>query len=156
MVASGGKKAPTEPVWHTVDADGQVLGRLATRVATLLRGKHRPDFSPNAPGDHVIVINAERVRLTGRKLEQKVHHYHTGYPGGLKAVQYTKLMQEHPERIIEYAVWGMLPKNKLGRRLKRQLRVYAGAAHPHAAQRPRDLAQDDRGMPIQTQRGENG
>jgi large subunit ribosomal protein L13 len=144
------------PVWHMVDADGQVLGRLATRVATILRGKHRPDFAPNAAGDHVIVINADRVRLTGKKVQQKVHSYHTGYPGGLKQIQYEKLMAEHPERVVEYAVWGMLPKSKLGRKLRKHLKVYAGSEHPHAAQQPRGLAQDARGMPLLSERGENG
>jgi large subunit ribosomal protein L13 len=129
------------PRWHVIDADGKVLGRLASQIATLLRGKHRPEFAPNVAGDdHVIVVNAERVRLTGRKPEQKVHRYHTGYPGGLKEIRYAELLRDHPERVVEYAVRGMLPKNKLGRRLRGHLRVYAGPAHPHAAQRPRPLA----------------
>jgi large subunit ribosomal protein L13 len=140
-------RAPAE-TWYEVDADGQVLGRLATRVATVLRGKHRPDFAPHIdPGDHVIVTNAARVRLTGRKLEQKVHYHHTGYPGGLKQTPYTRLMKEHPERIVEYAVSGMLPKTKLGRTLRRHLRVYAGPEHPHAAQQPRPLPDAGRAAP---------
>jgi large subunit ribosomal protein L13 len=128
------------PAWHVVDAEGKILGRLATQVATILRGKHRPDFAPNLAGDHVIVVNAGRVKLTGRKLEQKVHRYHTGYPGGLKEIPYASLFRDHPERIVEYAVWGMLPKGKLGHRLRKHLRVYAGPAHPHVAQQPRPLA----------------
>ena len=137
-----GQAAAPDANWYVEDADGQVLGRLATRVATVLRGKHRPDFAPHADaGDHVIVLNAARVRLTGRKPEQKFHRYHTGFPGGLKEIRYDRLLREHPERVIEYAVWGMLPKNKLGRRLRRHLRVYAGAEHPHVAQRPQPLAE---------------
>ncbi len=129
------------PTWHVVDADGKILGRLATRVATILRGKHRPDFAPNVAGsDHVIVVNAGRVKLTGRKPEQKFHRYHTGYPGGLKEIRYAELLRDHPERVVEYAVWGMLPKTKLGRKLRKHLRVYAGPEHPHRAQTPRPLA----------------
>jgi large subunit ribosomal protein L13 len=132
--------ASAEPIWYTVDAEGEVLGRLASRVASLLRGKHRPSFAPHREGgDHVIVLNAAKVRLTGRKVEQKVHRYHTGYPGGLKEVGYADLLRQHPERVIEYAVWGMLPKNRLGRKLRRNLRVYAGREHPHEAQRPEPL-----------------
>ncbi len=140
MTTAKRRGGAAEPIWRSVDADGRVLGRLATEVATILRGKHRPDFAPYAEsGERVIVINAARVRLTGKKLEQKVHAYHTGYPGGLKEVRYAELMRDHPERVVEYAVWGMLPKNKLGRKLRRNLRVYAGPAHPHEAQRPRPL-----------------
>ncbi|MBA2566134.1 MAG: 50S ribosomal protein L13 [Gemmatimonadetes bacterium] len=148
--------AGADTTWHTVDADGRVLGRLATSVATVLRGKHRPDFAPNVEGDHVIVVNAAKVKLTGRKLEQKFHRYHTGYPGGLKEIQYTKLLGEHPERVVEYAVWGMLPKNKLGRKLRKNLRVYAGPEHPHVAQRPQPLAEYVRGSNAEPERGENG
>lgn len=141
MTAGKRRGGGSEPLWHSVDADGKVLGRLATEIATILRGKHRPDFAPHAEsGEHVIVVNAARVRLTGKKLDQKVHRYHTGYPGGLKEVGYAELMRDHPERVIEYAVWGMLPKNKLGRKLRRNLRVYAGPDHPHEAQRPRPLS----------------
>lgn len=145
MATPGGTPAETGPAWFLVDAEDKILGRLATRVATVLRGKHRPSFSPNLEGgDHVVVVNAARVRLTGRKLEQKFHRYHTGYPGGLKEVRYDKLLQEHPERVVEYAVWGMLPKNKLGRKLRRNLRVYPGPEHPHAAQQPRPLSLGER------------
>ena len=147
---------PGAPAWYMVDAADQVLGRLATRVATVLRGKHRPEFAPNAPGDHVIVVNAARVRLTGRKPEQKFHRYHTGYPGGLKEIRYDKLLQDHPERVIQYAVWGMLPKNKLGSKLRRNLRVYAGPEHPHVAQQPRPLELRTRARRAPTGGNENG
>lgn len=156
------KGAPPAAVWHTVDAEDRVLGRLATQVATILRGKHRPDFAPHVAGnDHVVVVNAARVRLTGKKLEQKFHRYHTGYPGGLKEIRYDELLQDHPERVVEYAVWGMLPKNKLGRQLRRHLKVYAGAEHPHAAQQPRPLAPDGgraarAGAEVNTEVGANG
>lgn len=142
MTTRGGKAADAAPRWHTVDAEGKVLGRLATQVATLLRGKHRPDFAPyRESGDHVIVTNAARVRLTGKKLEQKFHSYHTGYPGGLKQIRYAELLRDHPERIVQYAVWGMLPKNKLGDKLRKNLRVYAGPEHPHRAQQPLPLGE---------------
>jgi len=157
MTSREGEPASTAPAWYLVDAEGKVLGRLATRVATVLRGKHRPDFAPNVEGgDHVVVINAERVRLTGKKAEQKFHRYHTGYPGGLKEVQYAKLLQEHPERVIQYAVWGMLPKSKLGKKLRKNLRVYAGPEHPHVAQQPRPLGEGARAVHVATQGGENG
>ena len=123
--------------WHVIDADGQVLGRLATQAATLLRGKHKPTFTPFLDcGDHVVVINADKIVLTGRKPEQKFHYRHSGYPGGLKATKYARLMSEHPERVVQYAVQGMLPKNRLGRKLLKKLRVYAGSEHPHKAQSP--------------------
>lgn len=157
MTTREGRSGPADPTWHLVDADGQVLGRLATRVATILRGKHRPDFAPYTEGgDHVVVVNAAGVRLTGRKLEQKFHRYHTGYPGGLKEVRYAELVREHPERVIEYAVWGMLPKNKLGRKLRRHLRVYAGPEHPHAAQQPRRLGDPLRAGRVPSGGDENG
>ena len=142
MTTAQREPAPVQPKWHLVDAEGQVLGRLAAEVATILRGKHRPDFAPHVDcGEHVVVVNAARVRLTGNKLEQKFHRYHTGYPGGLKEIRYDTLLRDHPERVVEYAVWGMLPKNKLGRKLRGNLRVYAGPEHPHAAQRPEPLAE---------------
>lgn len=133
------KKADIEQPrpWHLIDADGQVLGRLATQVATLLRGKHKPTFTPFLDsGDQVVVINADKVVLTGRKLEQKVHYRHSGYPGGLREITYQRLMREHPDRVVMYAVRGMLPKNRLGRKLLKKLRVYAGPDHPHQAQKP--------------------
>jgi len=126
-----------ERKWYVVDADGQVLGRLATRVATILRGKHKPIFAPHLDvGDHVVVINAEKVHLTGKKLRDKVYRWHTGYIGGLREVNADKMLKTHPERVIEWAVQGMLPKNRLGRAMGKKLKVYRGAAHPHQAQQP--------------------
>ena len=126
--------------WLLVDADGQTLGRLASRVAQILRGKHKPIYTPHLDtGDFVIVLNAEKVRLTGRKLDQKRYYRHSGYPGGLKETPVRKMLESHPERVIEYAVWGMLPKGKLGRQMFKKLKVYAGGEHPHAAQVPRPI-----------------
>jgi len=126
--------------WWVVDADGAVLGRLATEVANVLRGKNKPMFAPHMDvGDHVIVINADKVVLTGRKLEQKELLRYSGYPGGLRRIRYDKLMREHPDRVIRKAVRGMLPKNRLGRRVFRKLKVYAGSTHPHEAQQPQVL-----------------
>jgi large subunit ribosomal protein L13 len=125
------------PSWVVVDAAGQTVGRLATQLASVLRGKHKPDFTPNqAGGDFVIVVNAEKVVFTGRKLDQKVYTRYTGYQGGLKLTTAREMLDKHPERVLEKAVWGMLPKNRLGRKLIRRLKVYAGEAHPHAAQVP--------------------
>jgi large subunit ribosomal protein L13 len=126
--------------WHSVDADGQVLGRLATQVATLLRGKHKPEFTPFLNlGDHVIVLNAAKVRLTGNKLEQKVYRRYSGYPGGLSETSARKMIEEKPERVIREAVLGMLPKNKLGKAMAKKLMIYAGDKHPHEAQMPQML-----------------
>jgi large subunit ribosomal protein L13 len=123
--------------WHVIDATDVVLGRLASHVATLLRGKHKPIFAPHVDtGDFVIVINADKVALTGQKLEQKRAYRHSGYPGGLRAVSYADLMAKHPERAVEKAVKGMLPKNSLGRKTLGKLKVYAGPTHPHQAQQP--------------------
>jgi large subunit ribosomal protein L13 len=127
--------------WHVVDATDQPLGRLASKVATVLRGKHRPDFTPHADaGDFVIVINADKVKLTGNKLDKKFYFRHSGYPGGIKATSYRELLEKRPEKAIEKAVWGMLPKNHIGRRTHKKLKVYAGPKHPHAAQKPAPLA----------------
>jgi large subunit ribosomal protein L13 len=127
--------------WYVVDADGEVLGRLASRIATILRGKHKPYFTPHVDtGDFVIVVNAEKVHLTGNKLDAKQYYHHSGYPGGLRSLWYEKLLEVHPERAIEKAVWGMLPKNSLGRKLLRKLKVYRGPDHPHGAQNPEQLA----------------
>jgi large subunit ribosomal protein L13 len=124
-------------VWHVIDASDVVLGRLASQVATLLRGKHKPTFAPHADtGDFVIVINADKVALTGQKLTQKLAYRHSGYPGGLSAVSYAELLEKNPRRAIEKAVKGMLPHNSLGRQQIRKLKVYAGDAHPHEAQQP--------------------
>lgn len=126
--------------WYTVDADGKVLGRLATQVATLLRGKHKPIYTPHLDvGDHVVVVNAEKVHLTGRKLENKTYRWHTGYIGGLRALSAAQMLKAHPERVIEWAVQGMLPKGRLGRAMAKKLKVYRGPEHPHAAQRPEPL-----------------
>jgi large subunit ribosomal protein L13 len=126
--------------WMVVDATDQVLGRLATRVATILRGKHKPTYAPHLDvGDHVIVINAERVHLTGKKLRDKQYRWHTGYIGGLREVSAETMLRTHPERVIEWAVQGMLPKTRLGKAMARKLKVYKGAAHPHQAQQPKVL-----------------
>lgn len=121
--------------WHVIDASGRTLGRLATEVACLLRGKHKPMYAPHVDtGDYVIVVNAGKVRVTGNKSSQKIYWRHSGYPGGLKAITFEKLMDTHPGRVIEYAVRGMLPKNPLGRAMLRKLKVYEGPRHPHQAQ----------------------
>ncbi len=126
--------------WYVVDASNRPLGRLATQVAAMLRGKHKPTFTPFLDtGDHVIVINAEKVALTGRKLDQKFHFRHSGYPGGARFISYRRLLAEHPERVIELAVKGMLPHNRLGRAMARKLKVYRGPVHPHEAQKPQPL-----------------
>jgi large subunit ribosomal protein L13 len=124
--------------WHVIDATDVVLGRLASHVAVLLRGKHKPIFAPHVDtGDFVIVINADKVALSGAKMEQKFAYRHSGYPGGLRAVRYADLMTKHPERAVEKAVKGMLPKNSLGRKTLSKLKVYAGPTHPHQAQQPK-------------------
>ena len=123
--------------WHVIDGEDQVLGRLATRAAMLLMGKHKPDYTPFLKtGDHVIVVNAQKVRLTGRKEENKMYRTHSQYPGGLKEASARTVRQTNPERLVEQAVIGMLPKNKIGKQLARRLRVYAGPQHPHEAQQP--------------------
>jgi large subunit ribosomal protein L13 len=130
--------------WYLVDAEGQVLGRMASRVASLLRGKHKPIFTPHVDtGDHVVVINARGVRLTGDKLSSKVYYHHSGYPGGLKYATAGTLKTSKPERLVQFAIQGMLPKNKLGRAMLKKLRVYAGPDHPHRAQslEPLELGQ---------------
>jgi len=131
------KKESVERRWLLVDAEGQTLGRLSTFVATRLLGKHRPAYSPAVDtGDFVVVVNAAKVRLTGKKLEQKIYRWHTGYPGGLKQVAAGKLLRERPTRVLELAIHGMLPKSRLGRKLRTKLKVYAGSDHPHRAQKP--------------------
>jgi len=136
------KPAEVEHRWFVVDASDQVLGRLATRVATVLRGKHRAIFTPHVDtGDYVIVVNAEKVRLTGRKREQKIYYRHTGYTGHLKQITAGKLLAgPHADRVVRRAVRGMLPKNALGRQMFRKLKVYAGPDHPHAAQKPEEFS----------------
>ncbi len=135
------KKGEVIRKWHLVDANGKTLGRLASRVAILLRGKHKPTFTPHMDvGDFVVVVNADKVALTGNKWKQKLYIHHSGYPGGLKSISAEKMKEKKPERLITMAVQGMLPKNKLGRRLLKKLKVYSGEAHPHQAQQPEAFA----------------
>jgi len=127
--------------WILVDANDQNLGRLATHIATLLLGKHKPNFTPGVEmGDYVVVINAERIRVTGKKLVEKKYYRHSNYPGGLKTISLQDQLAKHPDRVIKSAVWGMLPHNKVGRRLLKNLKIYAGPEHPHAAQTPKSLS----------------
>lgn len=134
------KPAEIERAWYVVDAEGQTLGRLASSVATILRGKHKPTYSPAVDcGDFVVVINADKVAVTGRRLEQKKYYRHSLYIGGLKEISLRDQLQQHPERVIESAVRGMLPKNALGRKMFKKLKVYAGDEHPHQAQQPQPL-----------------
>ncbi len=129
-----------EKKWYIINAENVVLGRLATRIADILRGKHKPEFSPDVDcGDNVIVINAEKIRLTGNKLEKKIYAWHTGYPGGLKTRTAKEMLEKKPEFLIFNAVKGMLPKNKLRKKLLTHLRIYKGASHPHQAQKPIEL-----------------
>ena len=135
------KPAEVEKNWHLIDADGLVVGRLAVIIANRLRGKHKPSFTPHVDcGDHVVVINADKVKLTGNKLKQKTYYKHTGYAGGLKEVTTAKILDDHfPERVLEKAVKGMLPKGPLGYAMIKKLKVYAGGTHPHGAQQPQEL-----------------
>jgi len=129
-----------EREWFLVNAEGKTLGRLASEIAQVLRGKHKPIYTPHLDcGDYVIVVNAEKVRVTGRKLDQKMYYHHTGYPGGIKSISLRNQLQRHPERVLQAAVRGMLPKNRLGRRMLKKLKVYAGDSHPHEAQQPKML-----------------
>lgn len=126
--------------WYVVDAQGQTLGRLASRIATLLRGKHKPAYTPHVDcGDYVVVVNADKIHVTGRKLTQKKYYRHSGYPGGIKQTTLRDQLQKFPDRVIETAVRGMLPKNRLGRRMFNKLKVYAGPDHPHQAQQPKSI-----------------
>jgi large subunit ribosomal protein L13 len=126
--------------WYVVDASGKTLGRLASQIALRLKGKHKANYSPHVDmGDHIVVLHAEKIAVTGHKLEDKFYHHHTGYLGNLKSIALGKLLQEHPERAIEFAVKGMLPKTTLGRRMLRKLHVFAGDRHPHTAQQPKPL-----------------
>ena len=134
------KKDDVERKWYVVDARDAVLGRLAVKIAVYLRGKNKPVFTPNVDtGDFIIVVNAEKVRLTGNKMTDKVYYHHTGYIGGIKAETAREMFEKQPERIIEKAVWGMLPKNTLGKQMLKKLKVYKGAEHPHKAQAPEIL-----------------
>ncbi len=134
-------KNDTGRAWFVVDAEGKVLGRLATEIAKVLRGKHKPQFTPHADvGDYVVVINAEKIRVTGKKETDKKYYRHSGWVGGLKSASVGEVRASHPERIIESAVWGMIPKGPLGRQMFSKLKVYAGTEHPHEAQNPQELA----------------
>jgi large subunit ribosomal protein L13 len=129
------KAAEIKRDWVVVDANGQTLGRVATQIAALLLGKHKPTFTPGVPmGDNVVVINAASITVTGNKLNEKFYYHHSGYPGGLKSVSLRDQLQQHPDRVIKAAVWGMLPHNKMGRETLKRLKIYAGAEHPHGAQ----------------------
>lgn len=126
--------------WFVVNAEGKTLGRLASEVARRLRGKHKPEYTPHVDtGDYIVIVNAAKLRVTGNKLHQKVYYRHSGYPGGIKSIRLNELLAKRPERVIEHAVKGMLPRNSLGRAMYRKLRVYAGAEHQHAAQQPQPL-----------------
>lgn len=134
------KPGSVERDWYVVDAEGQTLGRLATRIAVVLRGKHKPQFSPAADvGDYVVVVNAEKIHVTGRKMQQKKYYRHSGYPGGLTEITLADQLARHPTRVIQAAVRGMLPRNRLGRKMLKKLKVYAGPEHPHQSQQPKTL-----------------
>jgi len=133
----------SERKWYVVDASGKVLGRLATQIARYLRGKHKPEFTPHADaGDYIVVINADQIKVTGKKAKEKIYYTHSGYPGGLKETVYEKKQAKDPTSIIEHAVKGMLPKNPLGRAMFRKLKVYTGSEHPHVAQNPETVNLD--------------
>lgn len=137
MTTYSARAAELDPRWYVVDAQGQVLGRLATQIATILRGKHKPTFTPNLmSGDFVIVVNASKIAVTGDRMDSKLYYRHSGYPGGLKVQTLRQMMERHPERAIEFAVKGMLPQNKTRDHLLRRMKVYAGPTHPHAGQKP--------------------
>ncbi|WP_372750258.1 50S ribosomal protein L13 [Litorivivens sp.] len=126
--------------WYVVDAEGKTLGRLASEIAHRLRGKHKPEYTPHVDtGDYIVVVNCEKVAVTGNKSTDKMYHHHSGYPGGLKSFSFEKLIERAPERVLQRAVKGMLPRNPLGRAMFKKLKVYAGDAHPHAAQQPQEL-----------------
>ena len=140
MKTFSAKPQTVERDWYVVDADGKTLGRLATEIATRLRGKHKPVYTPHVDtGDYIVVVNAEKVRVSGSKAAAKMYHNHTGYPGGLKSINFEKLIAKAPERVIQHAVKGMLPRNPLGRAMFRKLKVYAGPEHKHTAQQPKAL-----------------
>lgn len=135
------KKEEAERKWYLVDANDQILGRLASGIATYLRGKHKPIFTPHVDtGDFIVVVNAEKIRLTGRKLDDKLYYRHSNYPGGIKSESARSLLERKPEKVLQEAVWGMLPKNRLGRKMFGKLKVYRGPEHPHRAQQPENLS----------------
>lgn len=141
MKTFSAKKDEVPGDWYVVDADGKTLGRLASEVATRLRGKHKPEYTPHMDvGDHIVIVNASKVKVTGKKQQQKIYYRFTGYVGNLKSITLEDQLAAHPERVIEHAIKGMLPKNPLGRQMARKLRVYPGAEHPHSAQQPQPLA----------------
>ena len=140
MKTISAKAETVQRSWYMIDADGQTLGRLATEVARRLRGKHKTEYTPHVDtGDFIVVVNAEKVKVTGRKASDKMYYRHTGHPGGLKEANFTKMIERSPEKVIELAVKGMLPRNPLGRAMYRKLKVYAGQEHPHDAQQPETL-----------------
>lgn len=140
MATYSAKKNEVDRTWYVVDAENKVLGRLATKIAGVLRGKHKPVFTPHVDtGDFVIVINAEKIHLTGNKVQNKLYYHHSGYPGGLKVTSAVEMLKKKPENIIKLAVKGMLPKNKLGRQQLKKLKIYHGSDHPHAVQMPKEL-----------------
>ncbi len=137
MATKNTRPAEVQRNWYLIDADGKILGRLASKIAHRLRGKHKPEYTPHVDtGDYIVVVNAEKVRVTGNKMKDKVYRHHTGYIGNLKSISLEKQLQQHPERVIESAVKGMMPKGPLGRQMYAKLKVYAGAEHRHAAQQP--------------------
>tara|TARA_Y100001934_G_scaffold240511_1_gene294891 strand:- start:266 stop:694 length:429 start_codon:yes stop_codon:yes gene_type:complete len=140
MKTVSAKKESVSREWYVVDATDKTLGRLSTAIANRLRGKHKPEYTPHVDtGDYIVVVNAEKIRVTGNKTTDKVYHHHTGYPGGIKSVTFDKLIDKAPERVIEKAVKGMMPKNKLSRSMMSKLKIYAGNEHPHSAQQPMPL-----------------
>tara|TARA_B100000945_G_scaffold28105_1_gene19553 strand:+ start:161 stop:589 length:429 start_codon:yes stop_codon:yes gene_type:complete len=140
MKTVSAKKETVRRDWYVVDATDKVLGRIATEIANRLRGKHKPEYTPHIDtGDYVVVVNADKVRVTGNKVTDKIYFHHTGYPGGIKETSFAKLMETHPERAIEIAVKGMMPRNKLSRAMLGKLKIYAGGEHPHTAQQPKPL-----------------
>lgn len=141
MKTFSAKPAEVQRDWYVVDAEGKTLGRLATEIAHRLRGKHKAEYTPHVDtGDYIVVVNAEKVQVTGAKTTDKIYRHHTGYPGGLKSISFEQLIDKAPERVIQSAVKGMLPRNPLGRDMFRKLKVYAGAEHPHASQQPQELS----------------
>lgn len=140
MKTFSAKKESVTRSWYLVDATDKTLGRLSTEIANRLRGKHKPEYTPHVDtGDYVVVVNAEKIRVTGNKTTDKVYHHHTGYPGGIKSITFDKLVEKAPEQIIEKAVKGMMPKNKLSSAMMSKLKIYAGSDHPHSAQQPQPL-----------------
>lgn len=139
------KPGEVERTWVLIDAEDQVLGRLATKAATILKGKHKPQYTPHVDtGDFVVIINADKIRLTGAKAADKAYYRHSGFPGGLHAESFAEAMEKHPERVVERAIKGMLPKNTLGRAMGKKLKVYAGPEHPHTAQKPREIKMEEK------------